>query len=60
MMGSETVVYGDAVLQRAYELGRDCGINGPSSTNCNFRLFALPAMTKAWEQGKADAERSKP
>lgn len=43
----------------AYEAGRDCAINGPDTTNCDFRHFATPEQTKAWEQGKANAERER-
>lgn len=43
--------------RRAYDAGYDCGQNGPNEKNCHFGLFATPQMTKAWERGKADAER---
>ena len=42
----------------AYEAGRDCGLNGPNMSNCHFSLFATPAMTKAWERGKREGERT--
>jgi hypothetical protein len=45
--------------ERARELGRDCGKNGPNTTNCDFRIFSTPENTRAWEQGKREAEESK-
>jgi len=41
----------------AYQMGMDCAKNGANETNCHFRLFSSPEMTKAWEQGKRDAEK---
>ncbi len=38
----------------AYEMGRDCAIRGPNGSNCDFRMFATPERTKAWERGKAE------
>lgn len=43
-------------LRHAYEMGLDCGTNGPNIVNCNFRIFATPEQTKEWERGKKDAE----
>ena len=43
-----------------YEAGYDCGKNGPNQTNCDFRLFATPFMTRSWELGKKDAESGRP
>ena len=43
-----------------YRLGYDCGKNGSDTTNCHFAAFATPAKTRAWEQGKADAEAGRP
>lgn len=40
----------------AYDAGFDCGLNGPNTDNCDFRLFRTPEMTKAWEIGKRDGE----
>jgi len=45
--------------EEAYNLGYDCGINGPNLTNCNFKIFSTPENTKAWERGKKDGENSK-
>lgn len=42
--------------QDAERAGYDCGKNGANTDNCNFRLFARPELTKAWERGKARAE----
>jgi hypothetical protein len=38
-----------------YRMGRDCAINGPNTTNCNFRLFSSRDKTNEWERGKRDA-----
>lgn len=38
--------------QGAYEAGRDCGLNGPDTRNCHFRIFGSPEQTKSWERGK--------
>ena len=43
----------------AYKAGLDCGLNGPNTTNCDFRLFATKELTKAWEHGKAIGEKRK-
>jgi len=40
----------------AEKAGYDCGKNGANTTNCHFRLFASPELTKAWERGKAKAD----
>lgn len=39
-----------------YELGHDCGLNGPHDTNCHFSIFSTPENTQKWESGKRDAE----
>ena len=44
------------IPDKAYELGRDCGSNGANTKNCHFGIFSDPENTKAWEQGKKDAE----
>jgi hypothetical protein len=38
----------------AYNMGKDCAINGANLTNCNFAIFSSPENTKVWEQGKRD------
>lgn len=43
----------------AYQMGRDCALNGANTTNCHFTLFATPHLTAAWERGKAEAEQKK-
>ncbi len=45
--------------KEAYQMGYDCGLNGPNEINSHFRLFARPEYTEAWEQGKADALNGK-
>jgi len=46
----------DLDLMKAYKAGFDSVVSGPNTTNCNFRLFATPAMTRAWEHGQRDAK----
>jgi hypothetical protein len=48
-------IYSSSELE-AYEAGKDCAVNGANTTNCHFTHFATPALTKAWEQGKANGE----
>lgn len=43
-------------LKKVYDQGFDCGQNGANQTNCNFGLYSTPEKTKAWENGKKDAE----
>lgn len=38
----------------AYEMGKDCAINGANETNCHFSIFSTPENTKAWEKGKRE------
>ena len=40
----------------AYAMGKDCACRGATGDNCHFRLFATPALTRAWERGKADGD----
>lgn len=47
-------------MSDAYEMGYDCGKNGPNETNCHFTLFSSVNKTKAWELGKRDAEQGLP
>ena len=35
----------------AYEMGKDCKLNGANEKNCNFKIFSSPSMTRAWELG---------
>ena len=44
--------------QEVYDYGRDCGINGANTTNCNFGIFSRPEFTKAWERGKASVRKT--
>lgn len=44
----------------AYDKGYDCGVNGANEDNCHFAIFSTPENTKAWEEGKRDAEGGKP
>lgn len=38
-------------LKEAFQLGLDCGMNGATEKNCDFRIFATPELTKEWERG---------
>jgi hypothetical protein len=42
-----------------YLMGYDCGLNGPNTTNCSFKLFSTPEKTKQWELGKKVGELRK-
>jgi len=46
-------------ISDAEKAGYDCGKNGANTTNCDFRLFARPELTKAWERGNARAMKEK-
>lgn len=46
-------------LQKAYDMGTDCEMNGATEENCHFTLFSSHAKMKAWEQGKKDAKKQK-
>ncbi len=41
--------------KEAYELGKDCGLNGANTTNSNFRIFSKTEYTTAWTKGRDDA-----
>jgi len=43
--------------KQAYDLGFDCGKNGANTTNCHFSIFSTPERTRAWERGKAAADK---
>ena len=44
----------DAITRAvAYAMGFDAAAKGPDTTNCNFRIFARPDLTQAWESGNA-------
>ena len=43
----------------AYQMGKDCGINGANTTNCHFSIFSTKEQTKLWELGKADGEKQR-
>lgn len=45
-------------LNQAYSMGYDCGLNGANTTNCHFGIFSSKENTKAWENGKRDAEKN--
>ncbi|MES2134477.1 MAG: hypothetical protein V4506_19175 [Bacteroidota bacterium] len=40
----------------AYAAGYDCGLNGVTESNCDFKFFMNPNHTKEWERGKKDGE----
>lgn len=43
--------------EEAYKAGIDCAMNGSNTTNCHFSFFATPELMRAWERGKASAEK---
>ena len=45
--------------QYAYEMGKDCALNGANVTNCNFSIFSSSENTKTWEDGKRDGKKEK-
>jgi hypothetical protein len=47
----------DSRLREAFEAGRDCAINKPSETNCDYRLFADREYALAWGRGVQEGER---
>jgi len=36
----------------AYEMGIDCGRNGPNNINCHHTIFSEEFYTLAWDLGK--------
>lgn len=36
----------------AYEMGLDCGRNGPNQENCSHTIFSEEIYTLAWDIGK--------
>ncbi len=40
-------------IKKAHKAGYNKFLNGANEDNCNFRHFATPEQTKAWEQGAA-------
>ncbi len=47
-------------LKEAYNAGYDCVEQGPNERNCHFALFSSPEMSRAWDQGKFDADSGIP
>lgn len=47
-------------VPEAYQRGYSCGKNGANDYNSNYRIFSTPENTKAWEEGKKDAQSNKP
>ncbi len=43
-------------IEDAFNAGECSVIDGGSIENCHFSYFNTPELTKAWEQGKAQAE----
>ncbi len=39
--------------------GYNCAMVGPNTDNCDFRLFASPDLTRAWERGKARGDKAR-
>ena len=47
---------GERIVDKAYDAGKDCAINGADTTNCHFSLFSSPEIMKSWQKGKNDGE----
>lgn len=35
----------------AYEMGKDCALNGATTTNSHYSIFATPRLRDAWQKG---------
>lgn len=46
--------------QEAYKMGYDYGREGANDRNCHYSIFSSEENTRAWEQGKRDAETEAP
>lgn len=46
-------------LAHTFDMGYDCGKNGPNETNCYFGIFSERRFTDEWERGKKLAEEQK-
>ena len=46
-------------VRLAEAAGYNCAMVGPNTDNCDFRLFSLPELTRAWERGKARGEKQR-
>jgi len=46
-------------MDECYKQGYNCGLNGATTTNCHFSLFATPDKTARWEVGKRDGKVAK-
>ena len=38
----------------AYQMGKDCALNGANTTNCHFSIFSCKENTKEWDRGNKD------
>ena len=46
--------------QYAYDMGYDCGLNGPNKENCHYSIFSKPEYKQAWERGNRDGKAARP
>ncbi len=51
-------IYDDTILQKCYEGGFDCAINGANMANSNFLMFTSPDRTKAWKRGNKEGKKA--
>lgn len=51
---------GKADADHCYEMGLDYARNGANKLNCHFGIFTTDEGRKAWEKGKADAQKGQP
>lgn len=47
---------GRPTASEAEQAGYDASKHGADTTNCNFRFFATPELTAAWERGHKRAK----
>ena len=46
-------------VKSAFKAGYDCAVHGANTSNCHLSLFATPELTKEWERGKQEGEKTK-
>lgn len=49
-----------ATMLGAYRAGKNCALHGADGENCHISLFGTTVLTRAWERGKRDGEKTQP
>jgi hypothetical protein len=44
-------------IKQAFEAGKDCGINGANTENCDFRYFATWELINAHSEGVKEGKK---